>query len=403
MHILIVSPWLPHPGILHAGGQHLYHTLEGLAARGHTLSVLGYGRGELPGQIAALEAVCARLTIVTPAYSWAQKWASLRTSGWRRPWQIGRRTHAEMRASLRALCADQPVDVVYFAWTEMGRYLDTVPPGVGTVLATADVEHIVRRREAALYPLGWERLRAWGRARALEHIERRAVPRAHITLASSMWDRMHLARLGPADRVRVVTPWFNADALADIKPDTVVWGRLLFVGALDRLPNQEAARWLVEEVWPDVRARHPDATLRVVGAHPPEWLQEFAIADRRLTVTGYVPNLVREWAEADVAVSPSWVGGGLLVKVAAPLAAGRPVVTTPFGNEGVAAPASAIQIAAEPKPFADAVVRLLLDRAHWSRVAAAGRAHIWEALDWSASLDALEDACRAAVALAGEG
>ncbi len=75
------------------------------------------------------------------------------------------------------------------------------------------------------------------------------------------------------------------------------------------------------------------------------------------------------------------------------MAAGRPVVTTTLGNEGVAAPVGiAVEVADDAPRFADAVRRLLTDRAHRARLAEAGRQHVRQTLDWSNSLERLETA-----------
>jgi glycosyltransferase involved in cell wall biosynthesis len=397
MRILIVSPWLPHPAIRHAGGQHLWHTVRSLAARGHRLHMLCYGRGEPETQVQPLAAMCDSLTILTPAYTWGQKLERVRRGGWRYPWRLGRQTHIAARAHIRELCAQ--VDVVHFAWTEMGCYLDAVPRGVGTVLGTLDVEYVVRPRELVLYPPGWARVQAARRARRLIRGERQHVRRAHVTLACSAFDRDHLVRLAPGAAIHVVPPWIDADAVRDLQSDSVVPRRLVFMGALDRFANVAAARWLVEHVWPRVRDHEPATTLRIVGANPPGSLRRLPGGDPRLTVTGFVPDLAAEWAAADVAVSPSLIGGGLVTKVAQPMAAGRPVVTTHFGNEGVAAPEGiAVEVADDVPAFAAAVLRLLRDREHWACIAAAGRQHVLDTLDWNHSMVQLE----AAYALAAQ-
>jgi len=400
LQILIVAPWLPHPGILHAGGQHLYHTVRSLAARGHRVHLLCYGRDEPPAAVAALRAVCASLTVLHPAYTWRDKLAHFMQGGWRRPWAWGRQTHLAAQAFIARCCRENSPDVVHFVWTEMGRYLEAVPPGVGTVLGTLDVEYQVRPREVALFPPGPARWAARRRARALIRAEARYLRRADVITVCSAADRAALAALlPPAERARlvVVPPWADLAAVQDLGPEGIVPGRLTFMGALDREANQSAVRFLLAGVWPRVRAAHPGATLRIVGAHPPAWLLRRAAEDPRLTVTGYVPALAAEWATTDVAVSPSLIGGGLLTKVAQPLAAGRPVVTTTLGNVGIAAPAGeAIEIADESAAFAEAVLRLLANREHWARLAAAGRAHVLAALDWERSLTALEAAYRQA-------
>ena len=398
MRILIVSPWLPHPDIAHGGGQHLYHTIRSLAERDHALHVLCYGRDESEAQVRALAMHCRLLHVVTPSYTWRQKAARLRNGGWRRPWTLGRRTHTEVRALIRDTCREQRIDVVHFAWTEMGRYLDTVPRHVGTVLGTLDVEYLVRPREVRLYHVG-RRWRAALKARRLIRAERCYLNRADVTLACSAADRGHLARLEDASRIRVVRPWMDVAAMRAVGPDGIVPGRLTFMGAMDRVANMAAAHFLVQGVWPRVRAAYPGATLRIVGANPPQSLRRQAEGDPRLTVTGLVPDLAAEWAATDVAVSPSIVGGGLVIKVAQPMAAGRPVVTTTLGNEGIAAPVGvAVEVADDAQSFVAAVLRLLSDRDWWARLAAAGRRHVLAALDWCVSIESLEAAYAAAVA-----
>ncbi|NDJ78599.1 MAG: glycosyltransferase [Chloroflexi bacterium] len=395
MNVLIVSPWLPHPDIRHAGGQHVWHTVRTLAEREHRVSVLCYGRGETPEQVAPLAVVCDQLAVVTPAYSWQQKLVGLR-QGWRTPWRLGRRTHHTARAHLRTICRAVGIDVVHFAWTEMGRYLDAVPPGVGTVLGTLDVEYVVRPRELALYPPGGAKLRAARRTRHLVRAEQRYVRAADVTLACSEADRECLLRLAPNARVHVITPWIDLDAVRNVIPQPVP-GRLVFMGALDRIANVAAAEFLIDDVWPLVRNSHPDAALRIVGAFPPDSLLMQAQSDPHLTVTGFVPDLAAEWAAADVAVCPSLIGGGLLIKVAQAMAAGCPVVTTPNGNAGVNAPDGAIVVAGDGAAFAEAVLRLLGDRAYRAAVAAAGREYALWAFDWAESMRRLEAAYHTAI------
>ncbi len=400
MNILIVSPWLPHSTIRHAGGQHLYHTLQALTERGYRVHFLGYGRAESPAQLETLAALCDSVTVLIPAYSWQQKLTHLVQTGWRRPWLIGRRTHMLLRTHLKRLCVEHKIDIIHLAWTEMGRYLDAVPAGVGTVLSTLDVEHVVRQRELALYPPGLARFQAQRRYKRLCQLERYAVQKAHVVLTCSATDRAAIQHLNPMAEVVIVTPWLGVPLSDSLETDQIVPGRLMFMGALDRVANQAAAHWLLDHVWSQICETAPQATLRFVGAHPSAVLKARAEADPRITVTDYVPDLVAEWRAADVAVCPSLIGGGLLIKVAQPLVLGRPVVTTTLGNEGAAAPPTAIDVADDGTAFAAAVLRLLYDRKHWHQRATTGQRYAQDTFDWQPSIDRLESAYKSAKKLA---
>lgn len=396
MRVLIVSPWLPHPHIAHAGGETLFHTVRSLVERGHAVHLLCYGRGESEEQRAAAAQLCASLQVITPAYSLQAKLASFIHGGWRQPWLLGRRTHAEMRRALQEICRRSAIEIVQFFWTEMGRYLDAAPSATGTILSTLDVEACVRPRELELLPPGPARWQARVQTRRLIRDERRYVAAAGAVTVCSAADRAQLARFGAPERIFVTPPWLDLPALQAVTPDRLIPGRLTFMGALDRVANAAAARFLLTEVWSRIQRAYPTATLHIVGAAPPAWLRRAAASDPRVQVTGWAPDLVEVWAQTDIAVCPSLTGGGLLLKVAQPMAAGRPVVTTTLGNEGTAAPEDAVAIADDPAAFAQEVLRLLEDRAYWERLAQAGRRHITATLDWESSMDQLEAALRAA-------
>lgn len=397
MNIVLVTPFLPVPAMTHAGGQDVWQTLAGLRARGHRLHVIAYERGEAPEQRAALGAVVDSLATVRPAYRWREKMARLVRGGWRQPRQLGQHTHRLVREQIAARCCAEAVDVVHLAWTEMGRYADAVPPGVGALLRTYDAEYVVRPREVRLLRPGPVRWRVARRARRLVRIEARAVVQVDVVVAASAFDQRALGRLVEVDRVRVVAPWFDGADLMSVSPATRQPGRLVYVGALDRAANQAAVRWLLARVWPRIRRDDPDAQLHIVGVHPPRWLLRRAAGDARLHVPGFAADLCAEWAAADVALLPAPVGGGLVTKVALALAAGRPVVTTTGGNMGLAAPpGEALLVADDLAAFAAGVLRLRRDAALWQQLATAGRAMVAPLLDWSAQLDRLELAYDAA-------
>lgn len=395
MKILVVSPWLPHSESLHAGGQTLYQVIRALSERNHNVHVLCYNRQETDAQIATLASHCTSLTWVTPAYSWQQKLIHLlQTPSWR----LGRRTHYQMHHFINRLCKLHSIDIVHLAWTEMGRYIDAVPEKIATILHTLDVESRVRPREVSMYTKGLPRWQAYRRMYRLINIEKYATPKADMILASSRADRQALAVLAEHDRIQVFVPWVGT-INADISP--LVPARLTYMGAMDRIANVAAAHFLIDGVWPLIHQKHPGTSLHIVGANPPQSLMQ--PDNSSIVVTGFQKDLGKVWAETDVAVSPSMIGGGLLVKVAQPMLAGRPVVTTSFGNEGVGASNGVhLAVADTPQSFADKVGCLLVDRDYWKAMAKAGQTYARHHFDWARNLDNLDRAYEGAIRHAKE-
>src|SRR5262249_60508017 len=79
----------------------------------------------------------------------------------------------------------------------------------------------------------------------------------------------------PAGEVRVVANGVDLDYFRP-RPKAGGEAGCVFVGALDYLPNVDAARWFVAEVWPGLRRAVPGAALRLVGRRPTRGVSRLA-------------------------------------------------------------------------------------------------------------------------------
>jgi polysaccharide biosynthesis protein PslH len=165
----------------------------------------------------------------------------------------------------------------------------------------------------------------------------------------------------------------------------------VFSGTLDFRPNVDALTWFAREVLPRVQARRPDAHLVVVGKRPAPALRQLARGGA-VTIVGEVPDTRPYIAGAVVYIVPMRIGGGVRLKLLEALALEAPVVSTGMGAEGVAGLCGGEHclLADDPAAFAEAVLRLLADRALGRRLGAAGRALVQERYDWSTIVPGLE-------------
>lgn len=377
MRILFVSCLLPYPTVPHGGGTDLFHLVEALGHRGHEVHLVSLVQPEEAPHAPEMRPYVASLQTVTPALAWRQK---LRNALREPPWRWGRRARAQVRAAIRHR-VDAGVDVAQFEWTESARFVDAVTAtDVVTVLDEVDVSF--RPLARALGPTR-RRVRA-ARARELAWCRR-----FDAVLTRSEADRAALAPHVSGTRLHVFQPWTHVDRFRGITPETCEPGTVLFCGAMNRRENADTVLWFARECWPRVREAVPTARLVVAGHAPLPRVARLA-ADPTVSVTGTVPDLRPVYARAHVCIAPSLVGGGVLNKVVDGMAAGRPVVTTTVGNEGVAAPPEAVRVADDPAAFADAVVRLLRDPAEWTRVARAGREYVQRTYRWDDNVARLE-------------
>jgi glycosyltransferase involved in cell wall biosynthesis len=135
---------------------------------------------------------------------------------------------------------------------------------------------------------------------------------------------------------------------------------VVFQGTLRYPPNADAARFLVEDVGPPLRALVPGAQIRLVGLTSP------ALSDLddppSVTLVGQVPDITDELRRADVIVIPLRYGSGTRIKILEAFAHRIPVVSTTMGAEGLGAhPGTHLLVADGPDDIAAACARLLDD------------------------------------------
>ncbi len=170
-------------------------------------------------------------------------------------------------------------------------------------------------------------------------------------------------------------------------------GRLLFVGSLDTPTNIEALRWFLTDCWPTVRARHPQASLQVVGRRGEPGLVAWLRGHDRVSVHTDVTSVHGYIAGAAVSLNPMRSGSGVNIKVVEAMAAGVAVVSTRVGGRGLGwLPGRDLMIADDSTGFIDAVCALLDAPGLAMRIGAAGRAFVARELDREVLLERMRSA-----------
>ena len=149
--------------------------------------------------------------------------------------------------------------------------------------------------------------------------------------------------------------------------------RMIFSGSFNYEPNIDGAAWLCKEILPLIRARVPEATVVLVGREPNEKVRRLA------TMPGVeahfdVPDVAPLLKSARVALVPLRQGSGTRLKALEAMAAGRPVVGTSIGLEGLGVVnGSSSFVADHANEIADATARLLADDVEAAAIASRAR------------------------------
>lgn len=113
-------------------------------------------------------------------------------------------------------------------------------------------------------------------------------------------------------------------------PDPV---SLFTIGAMNWIPNAEGVKWFLQHVWPEVHKEFPSLKYYLAGREMPDWMMRTAFPN--VEVLGEVPD-AREFIDAHgIMIVPLLSGSGIRIKIIEGMAAGKPVLSTLIGAEGI--------------------------------------------------------------------
>ena len=264
-------------------------------------------------------------------------------------------------------------------------YVEQVAPHASHVIL--DLHNV----ESALYSSlahsePWPKSSVLGRfASAVRRMEVRWIPRFSSVLVASNEDARRVRQIAPQSTVHIFPNAVPAVAAPQAGEENVI----VFSGNLEYEPNISAVRFFRSQVWPLLRERWPELRWRLVGRNP-QAVAKYAHGDSRIELTGPVVDAVAELAKARVAVVPLLAGSGTRTKILEAWAAGRAVVSTTLGAEGLPGrDGERLLLRDAPESFAEAVSGLLADPEERLRLGAAGRSLLDREFTWPRAWEAL--------------
>lgn len=158
---------------------------------------------------------------------------------------------------------------------------------------------------------------------------------------------------------------------------------ILFMGSYLYKPNQEGIDFLIKKVMPKVVQRQPAVRLAIVGGEVPykkPWL----------ITPGCIPfqELPVFIKSCTIGVAPIFSGSGTRLKILEYMAAGKPVVSTAKGVEGIKAKEGIdFLVAEEEADFAVAICQLLTDRILSDSIGDKGQKSVRKFYSWKKILE----------------
>ncbi len=395
MRILLLTLVVPNPP--DSGPRIKTHHLLRYLTKRHSVTLVSFVRDAAEEAAArALEPICKGVYTVPIQRSRLRDIGYLLASfANKRPFLMLRDESKAMRQQLRDLLAREHFDLVHADQLNMAPFAQAT--GLPMVLDEHNAvwtifERLAKQERGAkrlLLEVEWRRLRRY---------EGQVCRDADAVMAVSAEDRTALLAAGATEPIPIIPIAVDVAGVQPV-PRRLNADGILSMATMYWPPNVDSVLWFAREVLPQIRRSAPDAPFYIVGARPPAEVVALG-SDPSIQVTGYVDDPTPYLETSALLIVPLRAGGGMRVKILEALARGIPVVSTTIGAEGIdVTPGEHLLIADEPAAFAEAVLRVLGDRALGDRLAKAGRMHALTRYDWRAVCPAVEQVYERALAI----
>lgn len=262
---------------------------------------------------------------------------------------------------LKSILQAESFDIIQFEGLFLSPYLQTARKysKAKMILRAHNVEWLIWKRlaDASAHPIKKKYLSFL--TSRLKKYEKNMVNQFDAIVALTPEDKKLLIDEGCTVPVEIAPVGLNTLRFDDVKPlEQAQHISVFHLGSMDWLPNIEAVNWFLKKVWPLIIAKTDCIQLYLAGKNMAD--EFFRIQMKNVFVEGEIKDAKKFMSDKTVMIVPLLSGGGMRVKIVEGLAAGKVIVSTSIGAEGIACThGENILIANTAEEFANTILSCL--------------------------------------------
>lgn len=327
----MITPYLPYP--LVSGGQiRTYNLLKNLAPK-HQITLVSFVRDkEEEKYLKNLKPYCQKVIIFKRRRAWSPI-NILLSALTPFPFLVCIYFDIGVRNGIKKELAGQAYDLIH---AETFYVMPNIPKTKTPIFLVEQViEYLVYQRFVESLPrfllfikpllfLDVFKIKWW---------ERYYWKKAKRLAAMSGEDKKFIENLDARLKVDVVANGVDIEHFSKTKRQRPPKPTVLFVGNFKWLPNRDATKFLVWEIWPKIKSQIKTGKLWIVGRNPPADI--LALASPDIKVDGAVEDIRNAYGHANVLLAPIRNGRGTKYKILEAMATKTPIVGTKLAIEGI--------------------------------------------------------------------
>lgn len=249
-------------------------------------------------------------------------------------YNISRFFSADFDIRLTRLLQEHEFDVIHLESLFMTPYVATIRRNTSAriVLRSHNLEYMIWERMAKVTKNIAKRMYLEHLAKQLKRYELQVFNAIDGIAAITDEDAEKYNKMGC--KLPVITIPFGIDLdKYSMHLENAEHPTLFHLGSMDWMPNKEGVDWFLKEVWPEVHAQQPELKLFLAGRNMSDQLLELDLPN--VEVVGEVEDAQEFISSKSIMLVPLLSAGGMRVKIVEGMAAGKAIISTKTGAEGI--------------------------------------------------------------------
>lgn len=331
MKILMITPYLPYP--LVSGGQiRTYNLLKNLASK-HEITLAAFIREDFERRfVKNLEPFCQKVILFKRRKAWSPV-NILLSAITPYPFLVSIYFDPKIKNALKKELESENYDLIH---AETFYVMPNIPRTNAPILLVEQViEYLVYQRFVESLPSWAVLLKPFllFDVTKIKWWEKYYWKKAKRLAAMSPDDKRFIQNLDSLLIVDVVANGVDIEFFNKIKKTKPKNPTVLFVGNFKWLPNRDATKFLVKEIWPEIKENIQNAKLWIVGRNPPPDVLNYSSED--IKVEGNIEDIRKAYALSSVLLAPIRNGRGTKYKILEAMATKTPIIGTRLATEGI--------------------------------------------------------------------
>ncbi|MBK6966573.1 MAG: glycosyltransferase [Bacteroidales bacterium] len=338
MRILLLcnkSPWPP----LEGGPIAMNAMATGLLEAGHQVKVLAINSNKYNVSLQSVPEEYRKRTGFQTVYIdlSVKPWPAFLNLFTGKSYHVERFISLEFSSALTTILKTEKFDIIQFEtlFTSPDLHVIRSLSDARIVLRAHNIEHLIWQRSAAGCRNPLKKLYLRHLARTLKRYELKTINEVDGIVAITEKDAAFFRQAAPGIPVTAIPFGIRVEDAGNIdtKLTEKIFPGLFHLGSMNWIPNQEGIGWFIRKVWPIIYGKHQDLRFYLAGREMPGWLKNINVPG--IVVDGEVPDARSYMFSHGIMIVPLFSGSGIRIKIIEGMLAGKAIITTAIGAEGI--------------------------------------------------------------------